>query len=240
MTETLLIVKTREGSAELNAQLASSGYGTLLAPVLKISALAVSPQLIANRFRDSDLIICLSKNAVKQLHFYQGQLHHRGAVWAVGRKTADRLSRYTGTVASPGVESSEGLWQAIKPMIAAGKRVTIVKGVGGRDYLSSHLSAAGAEVRYLNLYRRQVNAINSQEIAQAIDDCAVNTAIIGSEDLFQAAYANWPKKLTQMTLIVPSERVALAAKRQGCNNTLIANGATPKAWLEVLRDRKGA
>lgn len=240
MTDTLLIVKTQDSGSELSNTLASKGYDTLLAPVLKIKGLWANPAYIASCLRQSEFIICLSKNAVRQLHFYQGHLGHSASVWAVGHKTAAKLTPYLGKVQSPEVETSEGLWRALQPQVSAGDKVTIIKGVGGRDYLSAMFSSAGAKVKYLNLYQRTENVIAAQEFAQSMDDCAVNTAIIGSEDLFKAAYKNWPQRLLQMTLIVPSKRVALTAMRQGCKNTIIANGATPEAYLEVLQNRKGA
>jgi uroporphyrinogen-III synthase len=49
---------------------------------------------------------------------------------------------------------SEALWQVVQRRVWQDRRVTIVRGGGGRDWLAQALTAAGASVSYLQSYAR--------------------------------------------------------------------------------------
>jgi uroporphyrinogen-III synthase len=54
----------------------------------------------------------------------------------------------------PGQADSEGLWARVAGRGWAGRRVLVVRGEDGRDWLADRLRAAGAELRFLAAYRR--------------------------------------------------------------------------------------
>jgi uroporphyrinogen-III synthase len=54
----------------------------------------------------------------------------------------------------PGQADSEGLWARVAPRGWAGRRVMVVRGEDGRDWLAEQLRAAGAEVAFVAAYRR--------------------------------------------------------------------------------------
>ncbi|WP_418314854.1 uroporphyrinogen-III synthase [Piscinibacter sakaiensis] len=62
---------------------------------------------------------------------------------------------------------SESLWQRLQHMPWRNRRVLIVRGEGGRDWLASRLREAGAEVSWLAAYRRGAAAL-PQAIRQLI------------------------------------------------------------------------
>ena len=49
---------------------------------------------------------------------------------------------------------SEALWQCLQSRPWSGRRVLVVRGDGGRDWLADHLRCAGAAVQFVTAYRR--------------------------------------------------------------------------------------
>jgi uroporphyrinogen-III synthase len=49
---------------------------------------------------------------------------------------------------------SEALWECLKGEAWAGRKVCIVRGEGGRDWLATQWAQAGAELSFLEAYRR--------------------------------------------------------------------------------------
>lgn len=65
---------------------------------------------------------------------------------------------------------SEALWARIRGGPWAGRRVLVVRGEQGRDWLAQQLQAAGAQVRFVNAYRRlppQLDGSGQALLAQA-------------------------------------------------------------------------
>lgn len=97
---------------------------------------------------------------------------HRWAA-APGPGTADRLQVLgvpAACIVQPAADAaqfdSESLWQQLQPRVAAGHRVLIVRGDGGRDWLADTLRASGAVVDFLQAYRRAAPRLSPQERVQ--------------------------------------------------------------------------
>ena len=60
---------------------------------------------------------------------------------------------------------SESLWQQLQPRVQAGMQVVIVRGDGGRDWLADTLRAAGAQVDFVQAYRRTAPRLRPAEQA---------------------------------------------------------------------------
>ncbi|BDX04612.1 uroporphyrinogen-III synthase [Planctobacterium marinum] len=239
MSQSVLVIKAQV-NAEFAEQFNRAGFSLIVAPVMTIHPLFYPPAYVQHCLANSDIIICLSQNAVKQLYYYQGQLNHQAEVWAVGKQTANKLACYLGEVNSPALETSEGLWQCLREKISSGTRITFIKGAGGRDSLMNYLTQKGARLTQLNLYQRLENTSQRAQILKSIEVNQANTAIIGSKDLLDIAITWWPDSLPLKQIIVPSERVALRAQQLGLNRVTVAEGATADRYLAVLQDRKSA
>jgi len=138
---------------------------------LELPALAVSPLPVdASRFPlpgHYDLIVFVSANAA---FFYLDQLAEQGcAEWpastiaaAVGEASARPL-RESDFIPSECIvhpqadtpQDSEALWRLLEPGIGTFKRVAIVRGESGREWLGERLEAAGARVHRYAVYRRR-------------------------------------------------------------------------------------
>lgn len=239
MLQSVLVIKAQI-NPEFAKQFEKAGYRPVFAPVVKIQPIFQQPAYVNHCLAHSDIIVCLSQQAVKQLYYYQGQLNHQAEVWAVGKQTANKLAGYLGKVFAPPVESSEGLWQCLQKKISCGTRVTFIKGLGGRDCLVDNLTGKGARVTQLNLYQRAENTSQRAQIINSIALNQMNTAIIGSSELLEIAITWWPDSLPLKRVIVPSKRVALRAHQLGLHHVTVAEGATANRYLAVLQDRKSA
>lgn len=58
---------------------------------------------------------------------------------------------------------SEAVWPQIRSLPLAGRRVLIVRGQGGREWLADRLASAGAKVECLTAYRRGPPQLNTAE-----------------------------------------------------------------------------
>ncbi len=164
---TPLVVLTRpQGRNQpLAARLRESGLEALELPALAVSPLPVD----ASRFplpQHYDLIVFVSANAAL---FYLEQLAARGcAEWpastvaaTVGEASARPLREAgfipSGCIVHPAADTpqdSEALWRLLEPRLGALRRVAIVRGESGREWLGECLERAGARVHRYAIYRR--------------------------------------------------------------------------------------
>ena len=82
------------------------------------------------------------------------------AAVSVARCSADEKSASFGN-------DSEALWQTLQPLLPRLKRVLIVRGETGRDWLARQLNASGIQVRVLKMYRR-LPALWTPDVRQAV------------------------------------------------------------------------
>ena len=192
-----------------------------------------------------DWVIYTSANAVEQSIPQLGR-PAASRVGAIGRATARALADAGVTVhAAPesgSASDSEGL--LAHPGLAgpAGRRILIVKGVGGRDVLRAALVARGADVSAAEVYRR-VRPVPSR---QALDDLGrasesgTVVATATSSEVLESLLAMAPGEhcpwLRDAPLLVPGNRVAAEARRlQWRGPLLIAGSAEDESMLAALQ-----
>jgi uroporphyrinogen-III synthase len=122
------------------------------------------------------LAVFVSPNAVVQFFARRPP----GARWpartraaAPGPGTAAGLASHgvpAGAIVQPAADSgqfdSESLWLQLRDHDWRGRHVWIVRGEGGRDWLADALRAAGADVRFVQAYRRGAPAWTAAERAR--------------------------------------------------------------------------
>lgn len=155
------MTRPREQAANLCGRLADLGATPVRYPVLEIFDIEdIGPlQDAAIRLEQFDLVVFVSPNAVvKALDI---MLRHRRwptglAAAAMGRSSECELAaRGVERVISPKLRfDSEALLEAPDLQDMQGKRVLICRGDGGRELLGETLTARGAAVEYLTVYRR--------------------------------------------------------------------------------------
>ncbi len=157
----LSVLVTRPAhQAEGFCRLIENGGGTARRfPVIAIAPVTDQPgldqQLAA--LDQYDIAIFISANAVHYSvpHWPPG-LPGRVKVAAVGNKTAARLHAHglpVDVLAQHGY-NSEALLEAPLLHAVQGKRIAIIRGVGGRELLAETLGQRGARVNHIEVYRR--------------------------------------------------------------------------------------
>lgn len=162
---------------------------------------------------------------------------------AVGRATAEALARqgWPNTV-SPIQENSEGLLALTALQQVAQQRIDIVRGDSGRDLLRETLQQRGAEVKYLEVYRKR--ALNADSIRQ-LRQLALQPLLVvltSGEALARLCAIIPAETVQQMTLVVASTRIAeMAAPR--CQHVVTASGSDSDALFiatqRALRQTQG-
>jgi uroporphyrinogen-III synthase len=176
---TLVVTRPEPQAADWVARLQAHGASALALPLLRIVAAPDSAPAVAQAWRDlaaHRLLMFVSPNAVAQ--FFAAR--PSGAAWpadvlagATGPGTQAALAAHgvpVEQIAAPRADApsfdAEALWRdALAPLPWAGRRVLVVRGDGGRDWLADTLRAAGAEVTLLCTYRQLGPAWDDTQLA---------------------------------------------------------------------------
>lgn len=158
--------------------------------------------------RDARFWIFTSVNAVRF-----AALVDQG-VWpqtiAVGRATADALERAGHLPLVPSdTYSSEGVLQMPELATVAGAQIAIVTGEDGLKLMHETLSARGAAVQRIAVYRRVALPLAAPALDAALQDCdaALLTSGEALAHLLASVTPAQNERLRALQLVVPSQRV---------------------------------
>jgi uroporphyrinogen-III synthase len=159
----VVITRPKAAAEALAASLESEGARTFVFPGLEIEALGPSQAVddALARLPQCDLAIFISANAVEMglaVATRDGPWPASARVAGIGEATAQAL-RNSGfdTVISPQERhDSEALLALPELQLKAvkGKNIIVFRGEGGREHLREILGARGAQVDYIECYRR--------------------------------------------------------------------------------------
>ena len=221
---TVLMTRPAHQAAALAQAICAAGGAAFEFPALDIEAVppdALSAPLA--RLAAADIAIFISPNAAQ---FGMAAVHAGGGlpasteVFAVGPGTARALAAQgVGGVITPDGHDSEALLALPQLADVAGKRVVIVRGVGGRALLADTLAARGAQVDFMECYRRvrpQADAAPLLACWQAggIDAVTVTSAETLHNLAALLGEAGVPL-LLRTPLFAPHAKIAEAARRFG-------------------------
>jgi uroporphyrinogen-III synthase len=237
----VLLTRPRPQAEAMARVIADAGMCAMVFPTLDI--VPVRPD--APEEGSWDCIVFVSTNAVEQGFRWAipaGAVPPGTRVAAIGAATAAAL-RERG-VAAPivptGAFDTESLLSLPAFARVAGWRVLVVRGVGGREALADGLRARGAEVRYLECYRRICPAADPRGLLDAwraggIDAVNAMSAETLSNLLALIGAAGAP--LAAATpLFAPHERIANQARAWGIAEAVVYRGGDP-GLVEGLRAR---
>ncbi len=251
---TVLVTRPRAQAQGWCRVLQQAGANTIEIPVLEI--VAVSEAAEQQRLKDRILAvdqyqktIFVSQNAVDHgmdwLDRYWPQLP-LGIEWmAIGAATARRLQVADLLVASPAEAMDSEALLALPQMTAEqvrGQKILIFRGCGGRPLLAEVLEDRGAQVDYAELYRRQCPSTAQAQLdahtfaARGRELVSLHSGeslqnfhrlISGEGGGAREGWRDWP-------VLVPSQRVAEAARVMGFSCVVCAKNATDSAMLASL------
>lgn len=214
----VLVTRPRELAQGLARLIEDAGGRAIVFPAIEIEPLQVDAP--AGRY---DLVVFVSPTAVTH-----------GAPWigagakalAVGAGTARELMRFRKDVIyPPSGADSEALLALPQLAEVAGMRVAIVRGEGGRALLGDTLRARGAEVRYVECYRRVRPGADPAPLLAAGIDAATVSSGEALDNLFALLDEAGRRSLRGTPLFVPHERVAAQARDAGAREVIVAGAS---------------
>lgn len=168
MKDLVVLTRPAHRNTTLAARLTADGIKVLALPALRLENALSGTQQVPGP-EGFDLLVFVSGHAV-QLYCDNLQRLRPDMTWpegvraaTVGYASAEPLYR-TDLVPEelvfhpdPGVkgQDSEGLWQVLQPVLPKIKRVLIVRGQAGREWLGAQFEGSGVQVTRLSLYRRE-------------------------------------------------------------------------------------
>ncbi len=240
---TPLILRPQPAADELATLLRQQGHTPIVCPLL--SYLPGSElSALTDRLSQADIVISISVAAVQ---YASEQLAKQQASWpqhciylAVGATTAAQWQQQGVKVISPTDARSEGLLALPALQSASGKNVLILRGNGGRELLADVLSELGAQVSYLECYRRHYLHTDGAPLLQEWQAVGVDSVIISSSKLFRQLIRLLPETasewLSSQHWFVPSQRTADEIHQAGFNSVTIMSGVQHNAVVAALQN----
>lgn len=226
----------------LSRRIIQAGGQAVNCPALAIAApetpwLSKLPPL-----KNIDLAIFISANAVD--FFFKG-LDAINQPWpetitviAIGQATAKALNQLAIDVdALPAHEDSEHLLQLDPFQNSANKNILLIKGKEGRTFIEKNLIQNKAQLFTLEVYQRLLPSYDPNELNSIWQNDAVDIILFTSEQgmlnlfrMFGPKARHW---LCETPCLVISQRLAVAAKKQGIKKIVISS---PTTIFETLCD----
>jgi uroporphyrinogen-III synthase len=259
MPDTVVITRPAQQAGPLAAKIAALGLPVQLLPLLEIHALdgveeCAQLQAVLACLPDYDLVAFVSPNAIDCVFAHLAAWPPGVPLAVVGEGSRLALAAHGVTDANATITSpldtarsdSEHLLLALDLPALRGKRVLIVRGDGGRDYLADGLRAAGAEVEFVTAYRRKVPLL-TPALRATLENLLQhnNDWIITSSEALRGLLALLDElggentavvKMQQQQLIVPHARIAQTAAALGFARVTLT-GSGDAGVLAALQSR---
>ncbi|WP_426072391.1 uroporphyrinogen-III synthase [Janthinobacterium sp. DSP2-3-3] len=259
MPDTVVITRPAAQAGPLAAKIAALGWPVTLLPLLEIHALdgeeeCAQLQAVLARLGEYNLVAFVSPNAIDCVFAHLPAWPSGLPLAVVGEGSRLALATHSVTDANATITSpldtarsdSEHLLLALDLPALRGKRVLIVRGDGGRDYLADGLRAAGAEVEFVTAYRRKVPTLTPalratlEKLLQHNNDWIITSsealrgllALLEELDGKKIAVV----KMQQQHLIVPHARIAQTAAALGFARVTLT-GSGDAGVLAALQSR---
>lgn len=241
----ILITRPVGQGDALKARFEAKGAEVLHFPTLEILPVERSPELERGlaHLENYHYAIFISPNAVEYAADYLDlrTLPPKLKVAAIGPGTARALTalgRKPDMLPRDGA-NSEALLRLKALNRVEGKRVLIVRGLGGRELLAETLEERGAEVEYAEVYRRSVPRLDQAELTQWFRQGKVDAIAVTSRDALLNLERMLSPGLTPYfkaaLLLVPSARMVKLATALGVRRRpLIAGEATDNALVRTM------
>jgi uroporphyrinogen-III synthase len=230
---TVLVTRPLQQAAGLVQAIRSVGGTAYEFPALDIEAVPLDELRVPlAHLADADVVVFISPNAAQfgmAAIGAAGRLPSHTAVFAVGPGTARALQAcgLTGVI-TPAGQDSEALLALPQLQDMANTRVWIVRGAGGRALLADTLRARGADVHFLECYRRtrpqaDASSLLAHWLAGGIDAVTVTSAEALHNLSAILGEAGAPL-LAATPLFAPHEKIAESARRFGIARVIATPG----------------
>jgi len=246
----LIVTRPRDQAAEWVRTLGGLGLKAEALPLIDIGP-APDPAAVQRSWQqlpDLHFVMFVSANAVAQFF----ALRPPGAEWPAGLSAGSTGQGTTAALRTCGVpqrlieqpapgepSESEALWRQIAPRPWSGRRVLVVRGEDGRDWLSEQFQNAGASVSFLAAYRRQPPALSPGQhrlLQQALAAPEAHLWLFSSSEAVRhlrglAPGADW----SSSRAVATHPRIAAAAGEAGFAQVLVSEPSVEAVRLCCAR-----
>jgi len=185
----ILVTRAHAGTSALAARLSDRGADIVHVPATRIEPLDPAPIRVAiGRLASYEWIVCTSQNAVE---LFWAELRSAGLdarALSIGPATADSLlARGVAADVKPARFVAEGVLEALQARDdVAGTRVLYATAEGARDILPRGLTALGARVDVVPLYRSVVERANAESLRRTFTEGALSLVTVTSASAVHA------------------------------------------------------
>ncbi len=242
LNKTILITRPCGREIHLRHIIEQAGGNVIHYPVFNINpppALEIE-QLnhLRNQLQRFDMAIFISPTAVEQSQLYFPVLPEHLTIVSIGSKTTQVLQQHNIHVDLEAPEhNTESLLQTVEfqKTEIQNQRILIFRGTGGRALLGDSLIHRGAQVRYVETYRRTIPPhppLTRQQLK------TLNAITISSNEGLDnlLTLMQDPDLLIDVPLVVPGQRAATLARQHGFKTIITAKNATDEAVLIALNN----
>lgn len=244
---TVMVTRPKPQGEILSDQIRAAGGRVVYFPTIEIKPpedLALFKQQI-EQLDQYNWVIFISPQAVYQsapiIKKCWPQFPAGVKVAALGGGTADALRQAALPVdASPADDwRSEGLLEEDAFQQLAHKKVALICGESGREFLAATLTVRGAQLTNMIAYRRCLPSVDVSEYIQLLQAheidiilCTSGEILYNLKILLEAAWAD----LKHVPVAVVSERMQMLAKQLEFETIVLAKNASHAAMLSILKD----
>lgn len=250
---TVVLTRPAHQQQPLKSDIESLGARVISFPTLSIGSVAdESTRSRVRLMATADVVVFVSPNAVwhgvpliRELIGWP----ERALVAAVGPATADALAEAGLTVgiapdSGQGSRALLGL-AAFRSEAVRRLKVFVVKGRGGLSVLADTLTEREADVTEVEVYERCTAGGDPASLLAAARAGRIDVVVVTSGDalsaLFETAGESGRDAVTEMSMLVVSERIAALATSLGVRHApKVATGASRVEILEALKQWKEA
>ena len=237
----IAITRPIDQAKKLSALIEQAGATPILFPLIEITPLQDYSQFksVISEIESYDWAIFISSNAVQNgmPHLVKIGIPNQLKFAAIGPVTASELQSFgVKDVLTPVNKfDSESLLALPEMQAANGKKIMIVRGVGGRDVLAETLRARGAQVTFAECYQRINPQTNCDLLAQLYAEKKLHGIVVTSSEAMRhlldlAGAAGW---LKNVTLFVNHARIAELPLQMGLK-VLVAEAPGDEVMLKKL------
>ncbi len=241
----VLVTRPEHQAENLSRLIEGQGGVAIRFPTLEIVAKDNADQ-IKDALTNLDVfqwLIFISANAVNfALKANDGKIARTKSVRfaAVGQATAQAMTMAGLTVdlVPENGYNSEALLAMPQLQQVEGQNFLIVRGEGGREQLATTLRNRGAEVNYLEVYKREIPRIDSSPVVELLAQHSLDIITVTSAEALQNLKLMLDEKnnklLSLIPLVVVSDRIRRQAFDMGFNRVTVTKSPIDTAILETV------
>jgi len=193
-------------------------------------------KLLRQQLQSFTMAIFISPTAVEQSLVYFPALPEHFFIVSIGAKTTLALEQHNISVNLEAPEfNTESLLAAAEFQMPAiqGQRILIFRGTGGRPLLGDTLVKRGAQIRYVETYRRKLPPLPPLSVQQIN---ILNAITISSNEGLDnlVTLMEDPSLMIDIPIFVPSERAVTLARQHGFKTIVKAKNATDEEVFAAL------